>query len=60
MVSSAGGKKGFVYPDRQDTYRALRREGSSKEKAARISNEGHTTAGRKSMAKKASVTRKLK
>lgn len=60
MVSAKGGKAGFVYRDRQDTYRALRRKGKSKSVAAAIANEGHTKAGRKSMAKKAAVTRKMR
>lgn len=58
MVSSAGGKKGFVYRDRQDVYRALRRDGKSKSVAAAIANGGHTKAGRKGMAKKAAMTRR--
>lgn len=58
MVSAKGGRAGFVYRDRQDVYRALRRKGMTKSKAARISNEGHTKAGRKLMARKAAVTRK--
>jgi hypothetical protein len=58
MVSARGGKYGFVYRDRQDVYRALRRKGASKSKSARIANEGHTKVGRKIMAKKAAVTRK--
>lgn len=58
MVSSAGGKKGFVYANRQDVYRALRREGKSKSSAAAIANAGHGSAGRKKMARKAAMTRK--
>lgn len=60
MVSSAGGKKGFVYKNRQDVYRALRRQGKSKSLSAQIANEGHTSAGRKAMARKAARTRKAK
>lgn len=60
MPSSRGGKHGFVYRDRHDTYRALRREGHTKESAARISNAGHTKVGRKVMAKKAAATRRGK
>lgn len=42
MVSSKGGKYGFVYRDEQDRYRAImRRPGMTKEKAARISNAWH-------------------
>jgi uncharacterized protein (DUF302 family) len=58
MVSAKGGKHGFVFKDRHDTYRALKKQGMSDEKAARISNAGHTKSGRKIMAKKAAVTRK--
>lgn len=60
MVSSAGGKKGFVYKDRQAAYRALRADGKSKEVAARIANAGHTKAGRQRMARKAARTRRMK
>lgn len=52
MPSTAGGRKGFVYASRHDAYRALRRKGMSKGKAARISNEGRTRTGRKAMARK--------
>lgn len=38
MVSSKGGKFGFVYRSEHDRYRALRRKGYSKRKAARIAN----------------------
>jgi hypothetical protein len=58
MVSARGGKWGFVYRSRQDVYRALRRHGMSKSKAAAISNEGVTRAGREKMAHKAAATRK--
>lgn len=58
MVSSAGGKKGYVVKSRQDVYKALRRQGASKSKAAAIANEGRTKAGRTVMAKKAAATRK--
>ena len=60
MVSSKGGKHGFVYADRQDVYRALRRKGKSKSTAAQIANAGHTKAGRHRMAKKAARSRKLR
>lgn len=60
MVSDAGGKKGFVYKNRQDVYRALRRQGKSKAVAAAIANEGHTKSGRSRMAKKAARTRKMR
>lgn len=38
MVSSRGGKYGFVYRSEHDRYRALRRKGYSKKKAAKIAN----------------------
>ncbi len=60
MVSSAGGRKGFVYRNRHAVYRALRREGKSAGVAAAISNAGHTRAGRSRMAKKASRTRRAR
>lgn len=52
MVSDRGGRAGFVYRSRHATYRALRRKGASKEKAARISNAGRVFAGRSRMARK--------
>lgn len=58
MVSARGGKFGFVYPSRQDVYRALRRKGKSKKIAAMIANAGRTIIGRKAMARKAARTRK--
>lgn len=60
MVSSRGGKYGFVYKSRQNVYKALRRQGMSKSKAARISNGGLTHVQRSSMAKKAARTRKAR
>jgi len=57
MVSSAGGKKGYVTKSRQSAYKALRAEGNSKSKSAAIANEGVTKTGRKAMAKKAARTR---
>ena len=60
MVSSRGGKFGYVYRNRFSAYRALRRKGMSKSKAARISNEGFTRAGRSLMARKAAKTRQAK
>jgi hypothetical protein len=60
MVSDAGGKKGFVYKDRQAVYLKLVAGGMTQEKAARIANNGESRAGRKSMARKAARTRKLK
>jgi hypothetical protein len=60
MVSARGGKHGFVYRNRQATYRDLREKGMSKEKAAKISNAGHTHAQRVVMARKAAATRRAK
>lgn len=58
MVSSRGGRYGFVYKTRQNVYRALRRKGASKSKAARISNAGLTFPQRSKMARKAARTRR--
>lgn len=58
MVSSRGGRFGFVYTSRQRVYAALRRQGASKSKAARISNAGRTRVQRSVMARKAAKTRK--
>lgn len=58
MVSDRGGRFGFVYKSRQSVYRALRRKGASKSKAARISNAGRTRIQRSVMARKAARTRK--
>lgn len=58
MVSSAGGRKGYVARSRHSAYRALRRKGKSKSVAAAISNAGRTKAGRKRMAAKAARTRR--
>lgn len=60
MVSSRGGKFGFVYTSRQNVYRALRRQGKSKQQAAEISNAGRSHAQRAIMAHKAARTRKAK
>lgn len=57
MVSSAGGRKGFVYRSRHAAYRALRRQGKSKRVAAMIANAGRTHVARSRMAKKAARTR---
>lgn len=51
MVSDRGGRHGFVYRSRWNVYRALRRQGASKTKAARISNAGRTHAARSRMAR---------
>jgi hypothetical protein len=58
MVSDAGGKKGFVYRNRQDVYKALIRRGKSKSVAAAIANAGHTKSGRKAIARKSAMTRR--
>jgi pantothenate kinase len=58
MVSDKGGKFGYVVKSRQNVYKALRRQGMSKEKAARIANAGRTASGRSASAKKAARTRK--
>lgn len=60
MVSARGGRWGFVYRSRQAAYRALRKQGMSKSKAARISNEGQTRAGRSAMARRAAKTRQAR
>jgi hypothetical protein len=60
MVSSRGGKFGFVYPQRQQVYLALRRKGHTKKSAARIANAGNTHGKRVAMAHKAARTRKRK
>lgn len=60
MVSARGGKYGFVYRSRHDVYRALRRKGMTKKRAAQISNAGRTHAQRVRMARKAARTRKLR
>lgn len=58
MVSDRGGKAGFVYKSRQETYKDLREKGMPKSVAAAISNGGRTHAQRSAMAKKAAMTRK--
>ncbi|MCA1676602.1 MAG: hypothetical protein LC799_31995 [Actinobacteria bacterium] len=60
MVSSRGGRFGFVYRNRHNAYRGMRRHGMSQARAARISNAGHTHAQRSAMARKAARTRKAK
>lgn len=52
MVSSRGGHWGFVYASRQRAYKALRRQGMSKTRAAQIANAGRTHAQRSAMARK--------
>lgn len=58
MVSSAGGRKGYVAKTRQRAYKALRKQGNSKSKSAAIANGGVTRAGRSAMARKAAATRR--
>lgn len=60
MVSSRGGKYGFVYPERQRVYKALRRHGMTKSAAARIANGGRFHPQRQVMARKAARTRKMR
>lgn len=60
MVSDKGGKFGFVYKDRQDVYLKLVANGMTQREAASIANKGHTKSGRKSMARKAARTRKVR
>jgi len=60
VVSSAGGRKGYVARSRHKAYRGIRKTGASKSKAARIANAGVTRAGRVRMARKAARTRKAR
>lgn len=60
MVSSRGGKYGFVYRSRFSAYRALRRHGMTKSAAARIANGGRSFPQRSVMARKAARTRQAK
>lgn len=60
MVSDRGGRWGFVYATRQRVYKALRRKGMSKSKAAEISNAGRTHGQRSLMARKAARTRQAR
>jgi hypothetical protein len=57
MVSSRGGRFGFVYPSRQRAYKGMPKS-LSKGARARIANAGRTHADRVRMAKKAARTRK--
>jgi len=52
-----GRKHGNIPLSRSSAYEALRRQGASKSKAARIANAGVTRAGRSLMARKAAHTR---
>ena len=58
MVSSKGGRKGYVPRSRFSAYRKVRAKGKSKKVAAMIANAGNTFAGRSRMARKAARTRK--
>lgn len=60
MVSSRGGRAGFVYKSRHSAYRALRRKGKSKKVAAMIANRGDSFGERSQMAKKGWRGRKRK
>lgn len=60
MVSDRGGRHGYVRRSRHRVYRALRRKGASKSKAARIANAGVTRAARSRMARKAARTRRAR
>lgn len=60
MVSARGGKYGYVKRSRQNVYRALRRKGASKSKAARIANAGASHVERSRMSRKAARTRRAK
>lgn len=60
MVSSRGGRHGYVVRSRHKAYRRIRRSGLSKSAAAAIANAGRTRAGRSRMAKKAARTRKAR
>lgn len=60
MVSSRGGKFGFVYRSRFAVYRALRRKGMTKTRAAEVSNAGRTHVQRSLMARKAARTRQAR
>lgn len=57
MVSDKGGKAGYVVRSRWKVYRALRRKGMSKSRAAAIANAGRTRLGRSRMARKGSRKR---
>jgi len=58
FVSSRGGKYGFVFRNRFKAYRALRRKGMTKKRAAMIANAGRTFPQRSRMARKAARTRR--
>lgn len=60
MVSSLGGKHGYVHKSRHRVYKALRRKGMSKSKAAAVSNAGVSHVQRSRMSRKAARARRSK
>lgn len=60
MGEASVGRIRGIAPGREDTYRALKRRGYSKAKAARIANAGRTFPQRSRMARKAARTRKAR
>lgn len=58
MVSSRGGRHGYVTRSRHRAYKALRRKGKPKRVAAMIANRGDTRAERSAMARKGWRTRR--
>jgi len=60
MVSSKGGRAGYVAKSRHSAYRKIRAGGNSKSASAAIANAGVTKAGRSAMARKAAKTRKAR
>lgn len=60
MVSDRGGRYGYVRKSRQNVYKALRRKGMSKTKAAKIANAGVSAGARSRMARRAARTRRGK
>lgn len=59
MVSSRGGKYGYVVRSRQGVYRALRNKRHlPKSVAAAIANAGRTKVGRVAMARKGAAKRR--
>jgi hypothetical protein len=58
VVSSRGGRFGYVVKSRQKAYRGMAKTGLSKSARAAIANAGVTHAARVRMARKAARTRK--
>jgi hypothetical protein len=56
VVSSKGGRAGYVAKSRHAAYRKIKAGGNSKSKSAAIANAGVTKAGRSAMARKAART----